>query len=356
MGGGNYNGKNHSGEHTGDGKKQKCGPYSANGYRPEPEISHKDFVVGSKVNYTGTNKNKNKNYIPNGTLGVIMEKDNSYKLQKTSRSILKVDFGEQGVRYVHMNVLQLVGSFEENQDYVLDTTDKEGIQSERNDKKKKVQKKLRPAKYANILENRENNKEFREWRKDHLDEKQIDIQNDINELQSTPEYKQKKETKKKLTEEIEGIQEKHTLAKEHETKTKFISEYMENNPQHTHEQCEKEYVKQKDNDFKRLKYLKNELLKVKEYFESSSDEIKKLNEVMNRGDRQFVYNVTGKDDYNTYLHHHYEQRNKVDKVDYDYKKYLLEPSREYKVDPNVKATEPENINLLLWGLYPHQVC
>ena len=39
MGGGNYNGKNHSGEHTGDGKKQKCGPYSANGYRPEPEIS-----------------------------------------------------------------------------------------------------------------------------------------------------------------------------------------------------------------------------------------------------------------------------------------------------------------------------
>ena len=44
------------------------------------------------------------------------------------------------------------------------------------------------------------------------------------------------------------------------------------------------------------------------------------------------------------------------KVDYDYKKYLLKPSKEYKVDPNVKATEPENINLLLWGLYPHQVC
>ena len=77
---------------------------------------------------------------------------------------------------------------------------------------------------------------------------------------------------------------------------------------------------------------------------------------MNRGDRQFVYNVTGKDDYNTYLHHHYEQRNKVNKVDYDYKNYKLEPSREYKVDPNVKATEPENINLLQWGLYPHQVC
>ena len=139
MGGGNYNGKNHSGEHTGDGKKQKCGPYSANGYRPEPEISHKDLTVGSQVIYTGSKKNKNKIYIPNGTLGEIMEKDNSSKLQKTSRSILKVDFGEQGVRYVSKSVLQLVGSFEENQDYVLDTTDKEGIQSERNDKKKKVQ-------------------------------------------------------------------------------------------------------------------------------------------------------------------------------------------------------------------------
>ena len=117
MGGGNYNGKNHGGEHTSDGKKQKCGPYSANGYRPEPDISHQDFVVGSQVIYTGTNKNKNKNYIPNGTLGEIMEKDNSSKLQETSRSILKVDFGEQGVRYVNKNVLQLVGSFEENQDY-----------------------------------------------------------------------------------------------------------------------------------------------------------------------------------------------------------------------------------------------
>ena len=356
MGGGHYNGKNHGGEHTGDGKKQKCGPYSANGYRSESEISHQDFVVGSQVIYTGTNKNKNKNYIPNGTRGEIMEKDNSYKLQKTSRSILKVDFGEQGIRYVNKNVLQLVGSFEENQEYVLNTTDTEGIQSERNDKKKKVQEKIRPANYTDILENREKNKEFREWRKNHLDETQIIIQNHINELQSSPEYKQKKETRKKLIEEIEDIRENYSLKKEQETKTKIISEYRDNNPYHTNEQCEKHYVKQKENDYKRQKYLKNELLKVKDYFESSSDEIKKLNEVINSGNRQFIYKVTGKNDYNTYLHHNFKQRNKVDKVDYDYKKYLLKPSKEYKVDPNVKATEPENINLLQWGLYPHQVC
>ena len=354
MGGGNYNGKNHGGEHTGDGKKQKCGPYSANGYRPEPEISHKDLTVGSQVIYTGSNKNKNKNYIPNGTLGVIMEKDNSSKLQKTSRSILKVDFGEQGVRYVNKNVLQLVGSFEENQDYVLDTTDKEGIQSERNDKKKKVQGKLRPAKYANILENREENKEFREWRKDHLDEKQIDIQNDINQLQSTPEYKQKRESRKKINESMETINDKYSPVKEPETKTKFMSDHKDEYK--TYEECVKQYNIQKDEDMKKLKYLKYESIKVQDYFDSTSAEIKKLNEVANRGNRQFVHEVTGKTEYNTYLHHHYEQRNKVDKVDYDYKEYELEPSKEYKVDPSVKATEPENINLLQWGLYPHQVC
>ena len=100
--------------------------------------------------------------------------------------------------------------------------------NERNDKKKKVQQKLRPAKYGKILENREKNKEFREWRKNHLDEKQIDIQNDINKLQSSPEYKKKKETRKNLTEEIEGITEKYSLAKEHETKTNFTSEYKDN--------------------------------------------------------------------------------------------------------------------------------
>ena len=31
MGAGSWNGKNHDGGHTGDSKKQKCGPYSANG-------------------------------------------------------------------------------------------------------------------------------------------------------------------------------------------------------------------------------------------------------------------------------------------------------------------------------------
>ena len=104
------------------------------------------------------------------------------KLQKTSRSILKVDFGEQGVRYVNKKVLQLVGSFEENQDYVLDTTDKEEFRVNVMIRRKKYKESYDQQNMLISLKIGKKNKEFREWRKDHLDEKQIDIQNAINEL------------------------------------------------------------------------------------------------------------------------------------------------------------------------------
>ena len=61
MGGGNWNGKNFGGMHTSDGKKQNAGPYSNNGFQPEPFTSHRDFVEGDEVIYTGSSsKNKNK--------------------------------------------------------------------------------------------------------------------------------------------------------------------------------------------------------------------------------------------------------------------------------------------------------
>lgn len=336
----------------GFGKNQNSGPYYYNGYRPDPTISHLDFSVGSQVIYTGTNKNKNMNYIPNGTIGKIMEKDNSSKLQKSSRSTLKVDFGSKGIRYVNKNVLQLSDSFEENQEYVLETMDTEGLQSYRNDKKKKVQEKLQPAKYAKILSNRQKNKEFREWRKNFLDEKQESIKGEINLLINSSDYKQKVETRKKINKEIDELQDKYSLEEEPETKTKFMKENISTGV--SYERAERIYSLQKHDDYERIKYLKNELYKVHEYFDESSDKIKKLREVMNSEDRQFVHEVSDKNDYNKYLHHQYEQRNKVDKVKYKYKE--LEPSREYKVDPDFEATEPENINLLQWGLYPHQVC
>ena len=56
---------------------------------------------------------------------------------------------------------------------------------------------------------------------------------------------------------------------------------------------------------------------------------------------------------NNYLHHHYDQKDKEEKVDYKYKE--MKPSRKYKVDSETKATESAEINLLQWGLYPHDV-
>ena len=348
MGGGHWNGKNHGGEHTGIGKKLKCGPYTANGYRPEPDISHKDFFVGSDVIYTGTNKNKSQYYIPNGSKGKIMKKDNSNKLKKVSRSFFKVNFESKGIHYVHKNVLQLANSFKEHQEYILNFNS-EGLQNYRNDKKKEVNEKLNKHKYKNIIDNRNKIKKFREWRKEFLDEKKLEIQSKINELLSNPEYKQKRETKKKLMEEIDYIQDMYSLTNEPVTKINYLTEHKDefDDP----DMCLKQYHYKKDKDLNKLKYLKNELEKVKYYFDNSSNEIKKLNEIMDRGNKQFIYQVNSKEDYNNFLHHHYNEKNKGVKYKYEPKK----PSREYKVDNTIIPKIPDNINLLLWGLYPRDV-
>ena len=53
MGGGSWNGKNYGGLHTGADKKQNVGPYSSDGYRPNPFLSNLDFVTGDEVIYIG---------------------------------------------------------------------------------------------------------------------------------------------------------------------------------------------------------------------------------------------------------------------------------------------------------------
>ena len=98
MGGGSLNGKNFGGMHTGADKRANSGPYSNDGYRPNPTSSHLDFEVGDKVNYIGSEKYKHKSRVPNGAIVTIMKKDNlTNKRQKTCRSILKVDFGQNGI-------------------------------------------------------------------------------------------------------------------------------------------------------------------------------------------------------------------------------------------------------------------
>lgn len=312
MGGGHFNGKNHGGEHTGTGKKNKCGPYSANGYRVNTQISHLDFIPTEHVYYTGTSKNKSKHYIPNGTEGVILENDVYNKLQKVPRSVLKVDFGKKGIRFVHKNLLQHVDDYGEYIEELLDTPSMfDGYQADRNDKKKDVKEKLRPDFYKQILKNRETKSEFREWRKEYLRTMEESLYNQLDKIQVAPEYKSKVDLRNKLKDEIDGLVDKYT---DENIVSDFDNQYEE-----------KSYNQLRKKEEARIKTLKGDLYTIQLYFENSSDEIRKINELLQSKSKQYVRNVSSKQDYNNYLHcikNGYE---------YDYKQTLINPSREYCV-------------------------
>jgi hypothetical protein len=312
MGGGHFNGKNHGGEHTGTGKKNKCGPYSSNGYRSNTQISHLDFIPTEHVYYTGTSKNKIKHYIPNGTEGVILENDVYNKLQKVPRSVLKVDFGKKGIRFVHKNLLQHVDDYGEYIEELLDTPSMfDGYQADRNDKKKDVKEKLRPDCYKQILKNRETKSEFREWRKEYLRTMEESLYNQLDKIQVAPEYKSKVDLRNKLKDEIDGLVDKYT---DENIVSDFDNQYEE-----------KSYNQLRNKEEARIKTLKDDLYTIQLYFENSSDEIRKINELLQSKSKQYVRNVSSKQDYNNYLHcikNGYE---------YDYKQTLINPSREYCV-------------------------
>ena len=312
MGGGHFNGNNHGGEHTGTGKKNKCGPYSANGYRVNTQISHLDFIPTEHVYYTGTSKNKSKHYIPNGTEGVILENDVYNKLQKVPRSVLKVDFGKKGIRFVHKNLLQHVDDYGEYIEELLDTPSMfDGYQADRNDKKKDVKEKLRPDCYKQILKNRETKSEFREWRKEYLRTMEESLYNQLDKIQVAPEYKSKVDLRNKLKDEIDGLVDKYT---DENIVSDFDNQYEE-----------KSYNQLRKKEEARIKTLKGDLYTIQLYFENSSDEIRKINELLQSKSKQYVRNVSSKQDYNNYLHcikNGYE---------YDYKQTLINPSREYCV-------------------------
>jgi hypothetical protein len=312
MGGGHFNGNNHGGEHTGTGKKNKCGPYSANGYRVNTQISHLDFIPTEHVYYTGTSKNKSKHYIPNGTEGVILENDVYNKLQKVPRSVLKVDFGKKGIRFVHKNLLQHVDDYGEYIEELLDTPSMfDGYQADRNDKKKDVKEKLRPDCYKQILKNRETKSEFREWRKEYLRTMEESLYNQLDKIQLAPEYKSKVDLRNKLKDEIDGLVDKYT---DENIVSDFDNQYEE-----------KSYNQLRKKEEARIKTLKGDLYTIQLYFENSSDEIRKINELLQSKSKQYVRNVSSKQDYNNYLHcikNGYE---------YDYKQTLINPSREYCV-------------------------
>ena len=347
MGGGHFNGKDHGGEHTGDGKKNKCGPYSANGYRANTQISHLDFIPTEHVYYTGTSKNKSKHYIPNGTEGVILENDVYNKLQKVPRSVLKVDFGKKGIRYVHKNVLQHVEDYQEYIEELLVTPSMfDGYQSDRNDKKKDVKEKLRPERYEQILNNRETKSEFREWRKEYLRTMEDTLYNQRDTIKLEPEYKAKVERRKKLKIELEGLKTKYVVS---DTKDDNDSNDGSSEDEQPLEDIKK-YNQGKSIDEYRMKNIKGELYGLEMYLENSSDEIKQINALLHSGSKQYVRNVSSKQGYNNYLHCIKSA------TDYKYKDTVLKPSREYKViESDRVAKKPKNLDLLLWGLNPRDV-
>lgn len=310
MGGGHWNGKNHGGEHTGNGKKLHTGHYCNNGYRRDQSMIK--FKVGDTVFYTGTNKNKSQYYIPNGTCGVIMEKENSNKLLKTSRSLMKVDFNDHGIRYVKKDLLQ------HDKDYTLfiqtlSEMDNMGYQNPRNNKKKLVKDHYKHQNYERILNNRKHNKGFREWRKNYLDALRISLFNKRNYLNSNPDINSKKKREIELKQLMLPIKKKDTLT-----------------------ECES----------KQLKEYQKEISDIDEYLKKNKKEYETLDIFLSHHDnsRQYVRNVSSAYDYNKLLHEEYNKVNPKEEA------YI--PTKKSKKQPVKKNV---NIDLLKWGLYPSDV-
>ena len=98
MAAGQWNGHNHGGTHTGDGKGQKRGVYSMNGQRFQ-RIPHRKFTAGKNVMYVGTHKD----FIHKK--GTIISKDDDK--MKSSRSTIKVKMDDMNV-YISKNNLKFV--------------------------------------------------------------------------------------------------------------------------------------------------------------------------------------------------------------------------------------------------------
>jgi len=374
-------------------KNQNAGPYSNNGFRKNPNSSHLDFIEGEEVEFIGqSEKTKHKRGIPNGTIGTILDKSRmKNKKMKTSRSQLFIDFGKHGCRIVRKELLRYPYEHEELLEDLVDTQgSSQGIQNyikemSRKQKNRELdelllitdenedipienirnfnkrvntihkkindnlekKKLLKQDKINSTLENRENIKKYREWRKEFLDQKYLDLQTKIHELQSSPEYKQKRELRKKLTSEIEELTNKYDPTNESLTKVEFMKSCVESDKE-SDKDPEKLYNYQKDKDIVRLKYLKNELNKVQLYLRESTKDVQKYTSYMDNGSRQYIHDVSDKTDYLKYLHYHYEGGK-------DYKYEELKPSREYKVDSTINLEMDDDIKLFQWGLNPQDV-
>ena len=327
MGGGNWNGKNFGGMHTSDGKKQNAGPYSNNGFQPEPFTSHRDFVEGDEVIYTGSSsKNKNKRNVPNGAVGTVVEKGYN-RLQKSSRSTILVDFGQNGIRYVNKNCLMFPSDDEECMEKRLDAPPVVlGVQSHRRKKfvtveepvlkensveeqtkeegdteelpveeqtteepplkESTVKKKIPIGEYKQQMreQSRVKRKEYRQFRKDLLDKKELELEVEISSGMNDPNNVKLRDDRKRVNESIEEIKEKYGPS-ENLTKLEYMNKHS--NGSITEDQLESMFKVHKEQDMRRIKILKHHLLNVSDQLKSNSKEIGTLEDVYN-SDRRYL--------------------------------------------------------------------
>ena len=310
MGGGSWNGKNFGGLHTGADKKQNSGPYSSDGYIRNPRVSHLDFVAGEEVIYIGSSKYKHKTRIPNGSKGTVLEKEGGLK---SPRSVLRVDFKEHGVRYVRKELLQFPSDYSESLEEQLDRKPPlVGNQNYRADSRRERRATNRDTKYQQTLENREKNKEFREWRKSFLDQAEVSLQSQLNQLKHDDTLSDNRKQEVAIKKTIK------TLKKEGEDENKD-----------------------------EISKLQQQLKDIKDYEDTVTKEKNIVSELLrNKRSRRLLRNVYNLESYNNYLHSQWKNQEYV---------FQTEPSREYVVQPETEATSTEAMRMLLWGLYPQDV-
>ena len=299
-------------------KKQNNGPYYNNGYIHDKHTSQQCYVPGEEVIYTGsTNKNKHKKDVPNGTRGTVMIKN---KNQKSSRSQILVDFGEYGTRYVHKNVLQFTTDYSDCLDTLCEKQGSKGIQSSRDKARAARRSQARELKYQQALENRKDRKEFREWRKDYLDQAKIDLEQELITLKEDPTLAENRKQEVILRQEYRVLK---TMDKD-----KTV-------PEET-----------KQANKLRMEELDAQLTVISKYEKKNMKEREIIREILrNEQTRKFLRNVYNRESYNNFLH---SQKNGEEYV-------FQKKTKEYKVNPDVSATSTPEHELLRWGLYPQQV-
>lgn len=369
------------------GKNQNAGPYANDGYINDPHSSHLNFLKDEEVLYIGDKKFKNKNNIPNGAIGIVLNKDDSKGL-KSSRSQIKVDFGEHGVRYVHKNLLQFPSDYSQcletqltkGQRFPKKMTDEQKEQREA-----KLQAK-KDARYAVILSNRENNKKFRKWRKDFLDQKKLELTTEIETALQSVEHKKDRESRKEAIKKLNELEEKWTKDSILDMKNKYIEEYVESERIAAKERAAKQKAENPDSDNQVSDLNKDEIYRSigENLFKQQYKDI--LNTQKNKDDRQMRLLKTTIQSLNEKIKGKMSELNEIrdivesDKRDffrkecsspYYYNQMLHEKWNEFQGEepvPQAEEKEEEKKNkkrykkkstpdyeLLRWGLYPNQM-